>query len=70
MGFLLDLVGSMAGSLAAQGKEMEKYKSEYETMSDTNLEQEFLYLKGKEGTEHRLRFMAVRSVLQDRGYEL
>lgn len=67
MGFL-DILGSGLGKMAAAGKEVLMYKSEYESMTDTELKREYQDLKNRSGTEYRHRLMAVKFVLQDRGY--
>lgn len=67
MGFL-DVLGSGLGKMAAAGKEVLMHKSEYESMTETELKREYQDLKNRSGTEYRHRLMAVRSILQDRGY--
>lgn len=62
-----EFLGSMAGRLAAQAEEMNKYKAEYERMSDTDLKREYNALKNKNGEQYRLRRSAVIAVLKDRG---
>lgn len=67
MGFL-DGVGSILGKAAAKAQEIQNYKIEYESMSDSELKREYQYLKGKSGQEYKDRFKAVILVLNDRGY--
>jgi len=67
MGFL-DALGSGLGKMAAMTQEIQGYKSEYESMSNFDLEREFNALKNRSGTEYRNRLMAVKMVLTDRGY--
>lgn len=72
MGFL-DFLGEMAGSLAAKGQVLQGYKSEYENMSDNNLKREFNKLREETQSswcsqEKKDRFIALKSVLRDRGY--
>lgn len=65
MGFL-DVLGSGLGKMAAARQEALKYKSEYESMTNAELEEELQDLKNRRGTEYRHRLIAVNSVLCDR----
>jgi hypothetical protein len=67
MGFL-DVLGGALGKAAAIGKEVQAYKSQYESWRDDELKREHSKLKGASGTENKYRLIAVRSVLNDRGY--
>jgi len=69
MGFW-DLLGSAAGKMAAKAQELQNYKIEYESMSDSKLKEEYRYLKNKPGQEFKDRLMAVKMVLRDRGYKV
>lgn len=67
MGFL-DVLGKGLGKMAAKAQELQNYKIEYESMSDSELKREYQYLRGRSEKEFKDRFIAVKLVLQDRGY--
>ena len=67
MGFL-DFLGSAMGSMAAKMQEAQSYMSEYEPMTDKELIREYNDLKGRSGREVEARKMAVRTILNQRGY--
>lgn len=70
MGFL-DSLGEFAGKLAAQAQEANKYKSQYERMSNHELKREYedLIKKSNEflrSEDIKYRLMAVKTILNDR----
>ncbi len=65
---LLNNLGSFLGSVAAKCQEVQQYQREYEAMSDYELKKEYMDLKNKSGTEESNRLVAVKLVLQSRGY--
>lgn len=67
MGFM-DGLGNVLGGMAAKAQTLQSYKLEYESMSDSELKREYQDLRKRSGTEARDRLIAVKSVLQDRGY--
>ena len=67
MGFM-DGLGNVLGGMAAKAQTLQSYKLEYESMSDSELKREYQDLRKRGGTEARDRLIAVKSVLQDRGY--
>ena len=66
MGFF-DTLGAIAGNMGAKAQEIENYKREYKSMSDSDLIREGKRLKNKSG--ERNRYFAVGSILIDRGYD-
>ena len=69
MGFL-DSIGKGLGKLAATAEEVKALKGDYEHMSDSELKSEYNDLRKRSGDESKRRFMAVGSVLSDRGITL
>lgn len=67
MGFL-DLLGELAGGMAARGAEIKSLQNEYKDMTDRDLELEYRALKGKNGTDNSLRYAAVTAELKERGF--
>ena len=65
-----DFLGSIAGQLMAEAEEATKYKKSYEHMNNTDLKREYNAIRSKSGTEYRLRKVAIKMVLKDRGYEI
>lgn len=66
MGFL-DEAGNALGKMLAVTQEIQGYKLEYQMLTNDELWQEYYHLKKKLGTEYKNRFLAVETVLRDRG---
>ena len=65
-----DFLGKVAGKFVAEAEEANMYKHGYERMNDADLIREYKAMKSKSGTEYRLRRLAIKMILNDRGYDL
>ena len=65
----MDFLGSVVGKMASTMQDVQKYKSEYEYMSDNDLKREYNRLKNDswKGTEGDHRLTAVKMILSERG---
>lgn len=69
----MDFLGETLGSMAAAGKEVENFKRQYESFSDSQLEDEYGKLKSGSkslNSENGLRYNAVSQILKQRGYNI
>lgn len=68
MGFM-DSLGETMGRMAAMGEELQRYKSEYESLTNADLAREYRSLRSQnmpnKTTKNRL--IALKSVMSDRG---
>lgn len=70
MGFFEGLghfMGSMSGMLEQRQEQINMYRSEYECLSNNELKKEFRRWHGKSDTEARVRIIAIKTILQERG---
>ena len=67
---LMDFLGDVAGKFNAMGEKVMEYQNEYEGMSNEELKAEFLSIKNKSGEEFKLRRMAIKVILNNRGFNV